>query len=300
MALLWPQNGEPERFLTEHDLLRAHIAAAHVLAAWQARDVEYWRRAAVGWLIGAVIPLVGCFVLHWPIATVIVALALDIPALWACDVLKGLLAPQRARQEQAHLDEAAEVREVMTSLQRPRRPSALQRDLLAATPRVGYYYSPPGPAGQPPPGLAVLLLLLLGGLLALGLVSAHHFLPGTLPWLVLGLGLRFAVSILSTWRARRRVDPAPVLLPEAPGPMFAVGVTLMVCLVLMKTGGDAITSLPSTWIGTGVLVLHFVAVLAVSRWALGNVRDFISDLRRFAAQDRESLRERVLRVNGGA
>lgn len=298
MALLWPQSREPERLLTEHDLLRAHIAAAHVLAAWQARDAEHWRRAAIGWLIGAVIPLVGCFVLHWPIATVIVALALDIPALWACDVLKALLAPQRANQEQAHLAEAAEVREVMTSLRRPRKPAASQRDLLAATPRVGYYYSPPGAAGQLPPGLAWVLLLLLGGLLALGLVSAHHFLPGTPPWLVLGLGLRFAASFLSTWHARRRVDPAPVLLPEAPAPMLAFGVTLMSGLLLTKTGGDAITSLPSTWIGAGVLVLHFLVVFAVSRWALGNVRNFVTDLRRFVAQDRESLRERVLRVNG--
>lgn len=300
MGLLWPQSGETERLLSQHDLIRAHIAAPDLLATWLARDAAHWRRTATGWLIGAAIPLLGCFVLHWPIETVLVALALDLPALAACDVLKRILAPQRASQEQAHLDEASEVRAVMTALQRPRQPSILQRDLTAAAPRVGYYHAPPATARSIPVGMVWLLLFLIGLLMSLGLVATAHFLPAALPWIVTGIVLRLGGSILTTLRARRHVDPAPVLLAESPGPMVAFSVTMMCCVLLMNIGGDAVTSLPSAWIGAGILVLHFLAVLAVSRWSLGNVRHFATDLRRFAAQDRDALCERLLRVNGDA
>lgn len=300
MALLWPGSREPERLLDEHDLIRAHIAAPHVLATWQARDAAHWQRAALSLSIGAAIPLFGCFVLQWPIATVIVALALDVIAVGACDVLKGLLAPQRARQEQAHLEEAADVREVMTALVRPRRPSSLQRDLLSAPAHVGYYYAPPAHSQAMPVALIGLILFLIGGLLSLGIIAAVHFLPGAWPWLLFGLVLRFAGSILSTLRARRSPDPAPVLLAESLAPMLAFAATMLVCLVLMKTGGSAITSLPPAWIGGGILAIYFGCTLAVSQWSLGNVREFSIGLRNFIAQDREQLRARVRRVNGDA
>jgi hypothetical protein len=301
MALLWTEGQQPERLLAEHDLIRAHIAAPHVLATWQARDAAHWRRASIGLLIGAAIPLFGCFVLQWSIATVLAAIVMDVYALWICDVLKGMLAPQRTREEHANLEEAADVRQVMRALLRTRRPSALQRDLLAAAPRVGYYFTPPG-AGVDPRlhGIAWVLLLLLLMLLGLCFIAAFHFLPTAWPWLLLGVVLRIGGSIVSTLWARRSPDPAPTLLLEAPGPMLAFGGVAMICVLLMKVGGNAITSLPQAWLGSAVLILYFLFALTISQWSLQNVRAFVADLRHFIAQDREQLRDRVQRVNGDA
>lgn len=41
--------------LTELEVTRAHIAAPHVLAAWEARDAYYWRRVHLGFLVGAAV-----------------------------------------------------------------------------------------------------------------------------------------------------------------------------------------------------------------------------------------------------
>ena len=292
------QSREAERLLDEHDLIRAHIVAPGVLATWQASDAGYWRRAAIGLAIGAAIPVFGFLMLDWSVATLCAAILLDAVALGIGDLLKGILAPQRVRQEREHLEEAAYVREVMDSLRRPRRPSRMQRDLLAAPPRVGYWFAPLKPIDPALASLAWIMLVLVIGLLALGLVAVAHLLPAALPWLLLGVVLRICGSIVSTLRAARRSDSQPVLLPESPGPMLAIGIVGMFFALALEFAGPAVTSLPPLWSGGVFLVLYFLVALAIGRVTLESLRRFARDLRHFIAQDRDGLRERLLRVNG--
>ena len=283
------------RLLEEHDVTRAHIAAPHVLAAWQAHDARYWRSTFFSLALGAAVPLLGCLLLGWTPGVMLAALTADVMALWLCDGLKQVLASHRVEEERAHQAEAYDVLAVIRALERPRRPT--QRDLLAPAPRPQLYLSVAAGGAMSSwdrkvmYGLALFLMSLVALVIAVSV-------PAAAPWLFAAAVLRVGLSALRTLRARRDSGPRPDLLPESGIPTMALYLAVypavMFCLVFdVKFREFEAQGLALVMLGLHVAIAGWLAWLGVRR-----VRRTEEDLRAFAARDREQLRARVRQVNG--
>ena len=286
----------PDRLLTETDVARAHIAAPHVLAAWQTRDAHYWRRASLGFLIGAAVPVFGYFALHWPIVAILLALLLDVLAVWICDALKLILAQHRAQEELAHILEAAGIMAVIRALQRPRQPR--HRDLLAPPLRAALYLIPsdPGQDWGRLRGFAALALIVVVGLLTSLLFRL--FDASDLLLLLAGVLLRIGWSAALTIRARNDTASRPELLPEWIAPTMAL-LALALLLTMLYNAGiiPALKLHEPSPLGGLVLLLHFLIVALLSWLGQHQVRVLVDSLRTFAARDREQLKQRVRQIN---
>jgi hypothetical protein len=284
-----------ERLLSEHDVTRAHIAAPHLLIAWETRDARHWRRTFWNLLLGAAIPLLGCLLLQWPPTTLLVALLLDLQVLWLGDALKPLLAPRRAREERAHEDEAADVMAVVEALRRPRQP--VGRDLLAAAPQAGFYVGRLRERFDPP-WVRAMGALLLATLPVLSLIGVWWLAPDAFPWLLAGATLRLGGSALSTLRAGRDPGPRAELLAEADTPTLALLAVWFPALLVAPLVERWAASLEPQSLALLLLLAYLLAAAGVAALGLRRVRRFAADLRAFIARDREQLRQRVRQVNG--
>lgn len=292
MALLWIESRDPDRLLTEHDVVRAHIAAPHVLAVWQRRDAHFWRLTAWHFAIGAAIPAIGCFLLGWSVSEALLALGLDLAALWVADALKPLLAYRRVREEKEHRIEAAMIKAVIEAMRRRRYPSLLQRDVFGPRPFSGYYLSAPVPEEAAPVmrwyllGIALLLL-------ALGLFLVASQSPPLLPWVVLGAGLRLASTVAVTRSARRDPSSRPELLAQSTLPSLVFSATLLAMAMLHEL------RVPLTASQSAHLTLLFytLGTMSASWRGWNNLHRFTAMLQGFIARDREALVESVRQAN---
>lgn len=296
-----PENRDTVVLLTEIDVTRAHIAAPYVLAAWEARDANYWRRVYLGFLVGAAVPLVGCFALQWSVAVVLAAIVLDVFVQWTCDFLKPVLAYDRVQQEQAHADEAAEVEAVIDALRRRRTPPLLGRDILSAAPKAGFYVHPRSsdPGARASVFVLALIPILFATLVGMLLLGTYFFLPDAFPWLLLGTLIRIGYSMLVTIRAGNDTAWRPELLPEATLPSIAMSALMLPGVLLFEIAEDSVKSIDPNTLGVVALVLYFLIVVVLSGFGLRGVREFVADLRAFIARDREQLKRQVRQVNEG-
>jgi hypothetical protein len=286
---------DDERPLTEHDVARAHIAAPHVLASWEARDAAYWRSVFLGLMVGATFPVLGCVVLGWTSGPLLLVVVLDVLVLVFCDAIKGLLAAQRAAQERAHQDEAAEVLAVIAALRRPRRPR--HPDLFAERARPQYYLGLRRPRVDLP-WTRWAATLFAGMFLALFFVVIGTWFHELFHWFVAAALFRTGISVFRTVRARRISAWRPELLPESPAPFVALGAVCFIGYIAFEVAGDWMLSLPPQGLGFMTLCLYFAVVLALAWVGMRQVRSVATTLRDFAARDRESLKLKVRQVNG--
>lgn len=281
--------------LTEQDVLRAHIAAPHVLASWEARDARHWRGVFLGLGLGAVLPLAGCLLLDWPPGVLVVALTLDVVALWLGEALKGALAYLRVAEERTHHEEAADVLAVIEGLERPTLPP--RRDLLAPRPRARLHVSRAAPREDNP--LAPWLGLLVGGFFAgvCGLIVAW-MLPAAAPWLLGAATLRLGITALRALRARRDSASRPELLGEAALPTVALMLSLYPAFILIETLDIDLRAYDARTTGALVLGGYFLVAGALAWRGWARVQAAGAALRAFIARDREQMLERVRQVNG--
>jgi hypothetical protein len=295
--LSWGFNRMALRLLDQHDVARAHIAAPHVLEAWETRGVRYWRSAFLSPFVGAIVPLVGCVVLGWTPGLVLLALTVDVATLWLGEVMKTLLARSRVDEERAHHHEAGDVLAVIHALERPRLPT--HRDLLAQapTPRRRLYVSAlPSTMHDPSdrPGFIGITLLWVG-LFAL-LVAMTQ--PELAPWLLASAALRLSVSVLRTLRARRDPGPRPELLSEAGIPTAALLLALYPSVLLMMKLSIDIGTIGRQNLALLLLGLHLLVAGGLATLGLRRIRRATTELRAFVARDLEQLNQRVRQING--
>ena len=114
-----------------------------------------------------------------------------------------------------------------------------------------------------------------------------------------GMLLRLATCVFETQRLRTDATPHPEILSQAIVPMVALAGTapLLIAASNLLEHAFGVELSRSAHMGLAVL-LYFLLAMGLSLLGLRNVRTLLRELKTFAAQDREQLRERVRRVNG--
>jgi len=293
--LTWRLDRIAQVLMTERDVTRAHIAAPHVLKAWEARDAHHWRGVFLSLGVGAVVPLLGCLVLGWSPKLLVLALTLDVVVLWFCEALKGVLAYRRVAEERAHHDEAADVLAVIDGLERPRLPP--NRDLFAPTPKGRLYMSvvPPREENTIMPWYWLIFALFFAGVFLLLIALT---VPAAAPWLLGGAALRIGVSALRTIRASRDSASRPELLSEASLPTMTLMLSLYPAFLMLSATNIDLRDYDPRLVGGLVLGLYFVVAASLAWRGWGRVNAAAAALRAFIARDRMHMQARVRQING--
>lgn len=293
--LTWALKPLARRPLEAGDVTRAHLAAPQVLESWQARTARHGQSAFLGPALGAVVPLIGCFVLGWTPGVVWLALAADVVTLWLCDAVKWMLARDRVRAERAQHDQAGDVLAVIDALRTPRLPR--RRDRLESPLKPQWLLSSlPSSLLAPserPAGVAAIVF----GVLVFWVVIAAT-LPHLVPWLACAAALRLLVCVIRTRRARRDPGSRPELLPEAGVPTLVLCLALYGSFLILTKFDPDPALIGSDDLAALILGLHLVIAIAVGMLGWRRIRGATTALRRFAAQDRVSLTQRVRQING--
>lgn len=293
--LTWIVKHLASRPLEPHDVTRAHLAAPHVLEAWQTRTARHWRNAFLGPVIGSLVPLAGCLVLGWTPGMVLLALTTDVATLWLCDAMKWVLARSRVEEERAHHQEAGDVLAVIHALRRPRLPT--QRDLLARSPRpqllLSALPSQLDPASDRPVwiGMTLFATLLFGFLVA-------RTAPDVAPWLAVAALLRLAVCAIRTRQARRDAGPRPDLLPEAGIPTAVLCLALYPSFLILAELNPELAPFGRESLALLLLGLHLAVAAGLGMLGLRRIGLATKELREFVARDLVQLQQRVRQING--
>lgn len=302
MGLVWGQGGR-HRLLTERDVSAAHIAAPHVLAQWRSGDAREWRHLWFTLAIGTAFPLFGYFAFDWPPALVAIYLLFDIGVLAFCDGLMLRLDGARVMQERAHLDEALLIRAVIDGLRRPRKVPLAQRDVLAAPASPRYYLVEPPPRDGLVAEWFVVGIILLAVSLVSSLAWTYYTLRAATPsfaelaLLILGAIVRLVVRGVEIRHLRNDPSPHPEVMSQAAMPAGALMIAWTLLAGLYEWFRDLGSPTRPDVVIALLLSLYVVAASGLALIGIANVRHLMREMKAFAAQDREQLRQRVRRVN---
>ena len=302
------KRGMRRQRLSEHDVVRAHIAAPGFLAETRSRQRAFWRRRAFDLLLSGTVPVIG-FAFGWPLLWILLALMTDVAGHWLADTLRLYLRPQALTDE---IDHALDGERTLATIESLRVPMRIDGQRLQCWISDDFRAHPSLFVARVQHLLWLVICVLVPAALLGEVVTTDmlrdlkEFAPTTpmaMLLLALPLLMRPLVVLIDMLRADRG-DNDLSLLPETPlhGLIFVVACEAPLLLAIkaedfgvLRYWGQDRTELLGAW----VFLLSFLALNALIAYLwFARQRRHAALLRGFVAQDRDEWKRRWANYNG--